>query len=456
MEDPWGDPWATDVSVKIDLPAPPREAYFASDRVHSPRRTNPDAASPWHDDDDTWAGWTNARSGRESPAWGSRSPALKPSAAVPERRASPDPWAAAAPPEPVQDNERADQNQTAAGTAGLDIHVEDSASLSQAELSPTRPSDRLTASFDHSGQDIWGKEQASTADGRATASTPEDPHGLEPADTGSRCAAHVETEGRPVAGRQPSKVQELVEMFDVMARRSTSPAGTAVPENASDEVFQSHPTQLPIEDEQGAAEACVEIKLDSTAVPDDPPARTPPYEKKDAPQIPFPIDLSHLDDLFPPGPSPPPESNSRSEGIGSETFTSVSERKVWYRISRFGSMRRHDEGDQDDYVRVGWAKSRVRERTLEVIRRWMEEDSIGGRVALGRRLGSGAGNVFNWDSPGEPVEIGELLKKKPAAYQSRPPSAPVSQEYDCAAARESRSGDIASTIPASQPSTGSS
>ncbi|KAM0258789.1 hypothetical protein ACHAQJ_003631 [Trichoderma viride] len=125
--------------------------------------------------------------------------------------------------------------------------------------------------------------------------------------------------------------------------------------------------------------------------------------------ISYPIDPSKLNDLFPSTPSVTTEAELVPDVIIDDTFTSSSERKAWYRISRFGSKRRHDLGDDENYVRVGWSGSQVRERTTQTVRRWMEEDSITGRVVLGRRLGGSGAVMFNWNSPAPQVEIGEFL-----------------------------------------------
>lgn len=132
------------------------------------------------------------------------------------------------------------------------------------------------------------------------------------------------------------------------------------------------------------------------------------------PSVPFSIDLSKLDDLFPsveasfPAPEPIPDV------IIDDTFTSISERKAWYLLSRPGSMRKHNMGDDENYVRVGWQNSQVREQSIRIVRRWMEEDSITGRVVLGRRGGAAGAKIFNWDSaaPTTEVSISELLARK--------------------------------------------
>ncbi|KAF4944553.1 hypothetical protein FGADI_12609 [Fusarium gaditjirri] len=144
------------------------------------------------------------------------------------------------------------------------------------------------------------------------------------------------------------------------------------------------------------------------------PARPKP------PSEPFAIDMATLDDIFPSvetsfsSPEPIPDV------IIDDSFTSISERKAWYLMSRPGSMRKHNSGDDENYVRVGWGNSQVREQAIRIVRRWMEEDSITGRVVLGRRGGAAGAKIFNWDSsaPSTEISISELLARKNHSRQA--------------------------------------
>ncbi|KAJ4168048.1 hypothetical protein NW754_011862 [Fusarium falciforme] len=292
---------------------------------------------------------------------------------------------------------------------------------------------------------------------------------------------------RPPALRQPSnKVQELVEMYDDIAKRShsvspidptmrkasstKSPVQEATPEPEAVERVESEPELEPVpepapepetkveteareaspdvmeettEEEKTAAEKTEEDEAQAESdswsdfespiheeVPEEPETKvveekfpqveaTTHDEPKEIlqprpkrPSIPFSIDMSKLDDLFPsveasfPTPEPVPDV------IIDDTFASISERKAWYQISRFGSIRKHNLGDDENYVRIGWGNSQVRDKAIRIVRRWMEEDSIAGRVVLGRRGGAAGGKIFNWDSSAPSVDISELLARK--------------------------------------------
>lgn len=107
-----------------------------------------------------------------------------------------------------------------------------------------------------------------------------------------------------------------------------------------------------------------------------------------------------------------------------DSFTEISERKTWYRISRFGSSRRHNAADDDSYRRAAWPTSTVRDDVIKIVRRWMEEDSIAGRVALGGGIAKTQKNMFGWDSSAEPIALDAVFGKKklhPGSSSLQPP-----------------------------------
>ncbi|KAJ6438345.1 proteinrelated to glucan 1, 4-alpha-glucosidase [Purpureocillium lavendulum] len=524
MEDPWGgDPWSTTVaaaadgndnalqpaatsSAKLDLPAAPRQAHFApesvggSSRGSSPRRVRaPSWGRELEDEDDAWGGWN---AGADSPGWG-RSPGLRPAGDAAAREPSPDPWGGLPRAKIEGDSEagRAPEERTTDLAISLGEHGarrHDESAAAQA---------RLSESLDEHAHDIWGvadstpaKEEPARDHARDHTDEPVEetmvPEINEPvekteipdvddeksamSDDGSQKDDAVSVP--PESERKPSKVQELVEMYDGIANRSGS----------SSEALATPPREHAVRDEGGAASEVPDIQI--TEARDEEPgpitretADNDAAQKEHAPEevaeddvqeplsdvmegvdqaskpqspealaeyhgreplshtieeadrspkprqssVPFPVDLSQLDRLFPATPSTSVDPEPVPDVVIGDTFAAVSERKAWYRISRFGSIRKHNtsggyDADDDGYVRVGWAGSHVREETLRIVRRWMEEDSIGGRVVLGRRLGAGGANMFNWDSEAPPVEIGELLRgKKRAAAHGRQASAVV-------------------------------
>ncbi|KAK4164309.1 putative glucan 1, 4-alpha-glucosidase [Cladorrhinum sp. PSN259] len=106
------------------------------------------------------------------------------------------------------------------------------------------------------------------------------------------------------------------------------------------------------------------------------------------------------------------------EHVINDSFTEISERKTWYRISRFGSSRRHNAADDESYRRAAWPTSTVRHDVIRIVRRWMEEDSIAGRVALGGGIAKTQKNMFGWDSSAEPVALDAVFRKKKSHSRS--------------------------------------
>lgn len=110
------------------------------------------------------------------------------------------------------------------------------------------------------------------------------------------------------------------------------------------------------------------------------------------------------------------------EGVITDSFTAVSERKVWYRISRPGTMRKHDMGDDDNYRRVTWADSKVKEDATKIVRRWMQEDTY---YAGRPKAGSGPkvrGGGFDWDSnnsKAESLSFDEIFGKRKSVQTPR-------------------------------------
>lgn len=258
----------------------------------------------------------------------------------------------------------------------------------------------------------------------------------------------IGAENGPERSRQASKVQDLVEKFEGIAKRNVSAELVLAPQESipNEEGPESSPQaedQNPaskekdrqdISMERGTVEGVNGIsKKTTTAYPAEEVPRitieSDHEERITAPEptprvrkpldIHISIDLTQLDILFP---NTKPMNTSPGlvpDVIIDDTFTSVSERKSWYRLSRPGSMRMHNLGANEDYVRVDWVHSTARDDTLKIVRRWLEEDSITGRVVLGRKGGPIGASMFNWDSNAPPVEIDELLRRKPSRQASK-------------------------------------
>ncbi|KAI0865847.1 hypothetical protein F4860DRAFT_460571 [Xylaria cubensis] len=141
----------------------------------------------------------------------------------------------------------------------------------------------------------------------------------------------------------------------------------------------------------------------------------------------FDTHLGDLDKLFPDLPDSfhgdSTGSWDVSDHIVNDSFATISERKSWYRISRFGSMRKHNSGDDENYHRVIWQTSQLHDDTVKIVRRWMEEDSYAGKAILGGTKRTG---FFDWDSDAAPVKLDEVFRrKKSLTKHTRTTSIPV-------------------------------
>lgn len=94
-----------------------------------------------------------------------------------------------------------------------------------------------------------------------------------------------------------------------------------------------------------------------------------------------------------------------------DSFSSTEERKMWYRLSRYGPMRKHNSGNDENYTRANWSQSEVRTDTLKIVARWLEEDRISGRVVLGG--GSKGSSIFGWnDAKAPPIPLSDAFASR--------------------------------------------
>jgi hypothetical protein len=248
-----------------------------------------------------------------------------------------------------------------------------------------------------------------------------------------------EPRGLSAASRKASgKVQELVVKFDGIARAASEERGLViVPTNTSSSAAQKG---------DGLSDAAdfgkfEDVNADGPSPPSPSiPKVEPTAEEPTSADAPEPLSPS-LSDNFSSGPSAISQFGPIHFGVDfglvaklfntpvgaasdhdvdhevpdhfiEDSFTTISERKTWYRISRLGSSRRHNAGDDDSYRRVAWGTSVVHDDTIKIVRRWMEEDSIAGRVALGGGISKTQKNMFGWDSSVEPVTLDDVFRKK--------------------------------------------
>lgn len=312
--------------------------------------------------------------------------------------------------------------------AGLDTKPEPSIATT-AGIAAGSPG--VTAVSASESPSVLSEESSITSEAQSI-SRPESPVGLPP---GPAIPGGTDDQDVDQKRKVSTKVQGLVDMYDGISRHASPNIGATsprTPTGISMTALLSRP-ELQVADhdsdvpsEKDAAQADEEDQSTEGSDAPEPPSHTntdaeatlsssiPASQRKQHSRvhsIDFHVDMTNLDNLFPTTPPITVDPEEVPDVIIKDSFTSISERKTWYRISRLGAMRMHQLGDEENYVRVDWKRSAARQDTLKIVRRWMEEES-GGRPTLGRKVGAIGGSVFNWNSSAPPVEIGELLRKR--------------------------------------------
>lgn len=283
-------------------------------------------------------------------------------------------------------------------------------------------------------------QEAEHVSSRPSSSPSEHSHHDETIQESPRTSLDEEPKRPSIPRKVSTKIQELVEHFDGLAQREvTQPivSTTISPERTNedakeDEVEEEQDEEEmddfgDFEDVQSEIEESVEeSKSDSpakSAVVEEPIAntretvaeqevpRTLP-SRKDLGPVEFIVDTSAFDRLYSGTETKPPsEKLFIPDTVPNDSFSSTEERKTWYRISRYGTMRKYNTGDDENYVRVNWTQSQVRADTLKIVARWIEEDRISGRVVLGGA--SKGSSIFGWnDSKAAPVPLAHAFAAK--------------------------------------------
>lgn len=408
MDDPWGSPWdaapaATGAKAEglESFTSPLQEASLTND-------ANNVTAPPWEEQDDAWGGWSAPTEHNET--WQI------------SRKTEDDPWAQSAEP---------------ANEQTLGITTSSDANLVEARKQP-KASKEIPYTETNAGTD---EQTRAPKDEDTIGHTTQTANGPAPQNT-------IDVENY-AEDTKASKVQELVVMYDGLSKPATSSDGSIPSEtgrksseasiiheadeddvsiaSGNSEQEAAKPDEQPSKQDIGRGNNHITISDDKAAkeLLPSPSKRT---------NIPYPINLAILDTLLPntkPLATPPAQ---LPDSVITDSFTSVNERKTWYRVSRFGSSRKHDDGNDETYRRVTWQNSEVRNKTIRIVRRWMEEDSIAGKVILGKKSAAIGASMFNWDSSEPTVEIDTLLRQR--REESRPPSRNISESIRTPAAAE--------------------
>ncbi|SPO06854.1 uncharacterized protein DNG_09548 [Cephalotrichum gorgonifer] len=440
MDNPWSSPWTTDDDPPKTGPSEPTEVpHLAFPHPVRFEVTNP--ASLWNDHEafGGWAGGHGGVDGRVAESDvvkgdnggndGFLGDGLRADRASrsPSPSSDTDPWAtevsfvgAHLPGDTRATKEETlehDARESSDGSGGLEITVPappgDSESPGSPDPPPEEPTEEIKSSLlpDDRGRASPGAISPTSPSGDAALTVQK-----------RRDASSHSTGG----SRQASKVYDLVVMYDGIARKSTEvpPLQPGPPKRTRPD---GSPTPNPSSEDGPDSDS---DEWDEFAVGDDEPPDSPdstaqsPLPPSDPPE--FPVDLTLLTTLFDglaeehPTPGPAEISDRLNP---QDDFSTVAERKAWYRLSRQGSARLHNFGDAENYSRVAWQGSTVSRETFAIVRRWMQEGPILG----GGRGGRGAGGMgesaasFGWDrsSSSDPVDLSFLTRKRPPPMKRR-------------------------------------
>ncbi|KAK1979773.1 hypothetical protein LZ30DRAFT_725145 [Colletotrichum cereale] len=291
------------------------------------------------------------------------------------------------------------------------------------QFSDTPISDHFPATINHGDEAAQSSASASSEDGVDNDEAPDPGH------TDSPMTSIEDNAAPKISQRKASgKVLELVEMYDGIAKRRTVTPERAIPRRSASREPEAAASDVRDHGSEADRQSETEketlppgpVHLDSRSLPGDKDEATDDTDEVTTSirpdHDPFEIDLGKLDLLLPgtleevSGPA-----QDVSDRIVHDSFTSIPERKMWYRLSRNESLRKYNAGDDDNYVRINWTNSTLRQDTLKTVRRWMEEDSFGGRAFRGGSAGNTGSKNFGWDATtaASPVDLDRVFGRKP-------------------------------------------
>lgn len=402
MDDPWGSPWDA-APAATGAKAEGLESFTSpfQDPSH-PHDVKNAASAPWEEQEDAWGGWSAPTHTDET--W------------TTNQKTEADPWA--------QSTHQTDETS-------MDISSGLNTELVEADQKPLVQEEAVHTTTTLPTHEGTRAPQGDDVNGHTT----EDAHKTLNEEMSDTTTAAEET--------KHSKVQKLVVMYDGLSK--PAPSDPSILDDTEQKSAEAYTAETADDDgisivsdssKQETAKPDVQVSRqdNDVTVSDHGSANARSSSPKKGTTVPFPINLAILDTLLPntrPLATPPAQ---LPDSVIADSFTNVNERKTWYRISRFGSSRKHDQGNDETYRRVTWQNSEVRNKTIRIVRRWMEEDSIAGKVILGKKSAAIGASMFNWDSSEPAIEIDTLLRQK--REESRPASRDNSQFAPTAVAVE--------------------
>ena len=341
---------------------------------------------------------------------------------------------------PAENVSRAGEELSKTGGPTPEMPDSDDGNLEDIDVGSQKTEKTTTGSTEMSNTNSAGQEPDPESS-RPSSSPSDHSHHDEILQESPRTSLDEEPKRPPIPRKASSKVQELVQYFDGRAKQEEEPVVEATrqpamtrepgrdnePDEEEDEDddfgdFEDGQSEIeePIPEIQAQTSSSPVVEHSNTTLPrdssQDVTSSPIPAPKRDYGPVTFEVDTSligglYLDAIATPSLDVPAEKIFISDTIPHDSFSSTEQRKTWYRVSRYGSMRKHNSGDDENYVRVNWPQSQVRADTLKIVARWIEEDRISGRVVLGG--GSKGSSMFGWNDPkAKPVPLSMALASK--------------------------------------------
>ncbi|TQN72613.1 hypothetical protein CSHISOI_02843 [Colletotrichum shisoi] len=298
------------------------------------------------------------------------------------------------------------------------------ATQEQLQFSDTPIFDRFPAVDEQAGNAGPSSASVPSEDGDDNEEAQDARHADSPITSIEEDSAAPHMSQRKVSG----KVLELVEMYDGIAKRTIKPPELMAPRRSTSrepetsvQEAQDRSTEMDnLPETEKAAPPRISAESDPDNLPENGNEVAGHVDEQDKPirpdHDPFETDLGKLDILLPDasldGSELPEDVPDR---IIHDSFTSISERKMWYRLSRNESLRKYNAVEDENYVRINWTNSTLRQDTLKTVRRWIEEDSFGGRAfRSGSTRNAGGGKSFGWDATtaATPVDLDRVFGRK--------------------------------------------
>jgi hypothetical protein len=121
----------------------------------------------------------------------------------------------------------------------------------------------------------------------------------------------------------------------------------------------------------------------------------------------------------------------------------VSSRRIWYRLSQEGTLRKN-AADDDRYVRVTWVGSTVQSEVHKIVTKWLSESRTSGRGGIKGSQNLGA--MFGWGAAAPPKPAQEHKRNLSLVIEKAMPAVRTHSRH------ASEAGSLTPPLPSARPS----